>query len=86
MLVNAIDISPLCFHMTFLQLALRGIPALVEHGNTLSGERFARAWTPATTALYLRHGRLFPEAPAATAPERTAEKEPFMPGEQLVLL
>ena len=86
MLVNAIDISPLCFHMTFLQLSLRGMPALVEHGNTLSGERFGRAWTPATTAFYLHHGRLFPEAPAATAPERTADEEPFMPGEQLVLL
>ena len=46
MLVNAIDVSRLCFHMTYLQLSLRGIPALVEHGNTLSGERFARAWTP----------------------------------------
>jgi hypothetical protein len=86
MLVNAIDVSPLCFHMTFLQLTLRGIPALVEHGNTLSGERFARAWTPATTAFYLHHGRLFPEAPATTTPERIADEEPVMPGEQLVLL
>jgi len=86
MLVNAIDVSPLCFHMTFLQLSLRGIPALVEHGNTLSGERFARAWTPATTAFYFHHGRLFPEAPASTTPEHIADEEPFMPGEQLVLL
>lgn len=86
MLVNAIDVSPLCFHMTFLQLTLRGIPALVEHGNTLSDERFARAWTPATTAFWLHHGRLFPEAPAATTPERIADEEPVMPGEQLVLL
>jgi hypothetical protein len=85
MLVNAIDVSPLCFHMTFLQLTLRGIPALVEHGNTLSGERFARAWTPATTAFYLHHGRLFPEAPSATTPDRIADDEPVMPGEQLVL-
>ena len=86
MLVNAIDVSPLCFHMTFLQLSLRGIPALVEHGNTLSGERFARAWTPATTAFWLHHGRLFPEASASTTPERIADEEPVMPGEQLVLL
>lgn len=86
MLVNAIDVSPLCFHMTFLQLSLRGIPALVEHGNTLSGERFARAWTPATTAFWLHHGRLFPEAPASTTQERTADEEPVMLGEQLVLL
>jgi hypothetical protein len=86
MLVNAIDVSPLCFHMTYLQLSLRGIPALVEHGNTLSGERFARAWTPATTAFWLHHGRLFPEAPAMNTPERTADEKPVMPGEQLVLL
>ncbi len=81
MLVNAIDLSPLCFHMTFLQLSLRGIPALVEHGNTLSGERFARAWTPATTAFYLHHGRLFPEATRDSPAEA-----PVMQGEQMVLL
>jgi hypothetical protein len=67
--------------MTFLQLSLRGIPALVEHGNTLSGERFARVWTPATTAFYLHHGRLFPEATHDSPVE-----EPVMQGEQLVLL
>jgi hypothetical protein len=82
MLVHAIDVSPLCFHMTYLQLSLRGIPALVEHGNTLSGERFARAWTIATNDFYLRHGRLFPEP---TAEERAAE-EMLRSGEQLVLL
>jgi hypothetical protein len=53
----------------------------VEHGNTLSGERFARAWTPATTAFYLHHGRLFPEAAHDSPVE-----EPVMQGEQLVLL
>jgi len=81
MLVSAIDLAPLCFHMTFLQLSLRGIPALVEHGNTLSDERFARAWTPATTAFYLHHGRLFPEA-AHSIPD----EEPVMAGEHLILL
>jgi hypothetical protein len=87
MLVNAIDLSPLCFHMTFLQLTLRGIPALVEHGNTLSGERFARAWTPAATAFHLHHGRLFPEVPLPAAHERIADEEPATVfGEQLVLL
>ena len=86
MLVNAIDLSPLCFHMTYLQLTLRGIPALVEHGNTLSGERFARAWTPAATAFYLHHGRLFPEAPSPAAEERITDEESVMLGEQLVLL
>ena len=86
MLVNAIDVSPLCFHMTYLQLTLRGIPALVEHGNTLTGERFARAWTPATTAFYLHHGRLFPESPSPATEERITDEEPVIIGEQLVLL
>jgi hypothetical protein len=86
MLVNAIDLSPLCFHMTFLQLTLRGIPALVEHGNTLSGERFARAWTQAATAFYLHHGRLFPEA-SPSAQHGAGDDQPVtVLGEQLVLL
>jgi hypothetical protein len=46
-----------------------------------SGKRFARAWTPATTAFYLHHGRLFPEAP-----ERIPDEEPVMIGEHLMLL
>jgi hypothetical protein len=58
-----------------------GIPALVEHGKTLSGERFARAWAPATTAFYLHHGCLFPEATHGSL-----VGEPVMQGEQLVLL
>jgi hypothetical protein len=80
MLVNAIDLSPLCFHMTYLQLSLAGIPGLVECGNTLSGERFDRAWTPQTPAFYLHHGRLFPEADTASDEERVSA------GGQLVLL
>jgi hypothetical protein len=39
MLVNAVDISPLCFHMTCLQTTLRRIPALVEMGDTLRHTR-----------------------------------------------
>jgi hypothetical protein len=62
MLVNAVDLSPLCYHMTFLQLSLRGIPALVEHANSLSVERFERAWTPAAVPFYARHRKLFPAA------------------------
>lgn len=81
MLVNAIDLSSLCFHMTYLQLTLRGIPALVECGNTLSGERFDHAWTPAAWAFYQQHGRLFPEAVATDS-----DDEPVVAGEQLVLL
>jgi len=31
--VDAIDISPMCFRMTYLQAALRGIPATIRRGN-----------------------------------------------------
>ena len=27
MLVEAVDLSPLCYHMTYVQLTMRGIPA-----------------------------------------------------------
>jgi len=83
MLVYATDLSPLCFHMTYLQLSIRGIPALVTHGNSLTLETFARAWTWPTVAFYDHHGRLFPDPP----PEPPAEDEPVTVfGEQLVLL
>jgi hypothetical protein len=80
MLVSAVDLSPLCFHMTYIQLALRGIPAFVEHGNTLTLERFAGAWTPAVFRFFERHGRLFP----AALPTGPAEV-PAVPGEQFTL-
>ena len=84
MLVHATDLSALCFHMTYLQLSLRGIPALVTHGNSLTLETFARAWTPPTMAFYDHHGRLFPEPMPETAKH---EDEPVtLFGEQLVLL
>ena len=70
MLVNAVDVSPLCYQMCFLQLTWRGVPALVERANSLSLERFEASWTPATGAFYAEHGRLFPEGqkPAADVP------------------
>jgi hypothetical protein len=86
MLVHATDVSSQCFHMAYLQLSLRGIPALVTHGNSLSLETFSRAWTPPAMVFYDQHGRLFPEAPSPTAEERFPDEEPVMPGEQLVLL
>lgn len=65
MLVHATDVSTLCFHMSYLQLALRGVPAWVAHGDTLSLETFSGAWTPATLPFFAHHGRLFPEPPPA---------------------
>lgn len=44
---TAIDIDPLCVHMAVIQLSVLGLPAVVHHGNTLSGERWDRWCTPA---------------------------------------
>lgn len=50
--VDATDISPMCFRMTYLQAALRGIPATIRRGNTLSLEMFDHAVTPAFFDFY----------------------------------
>jgi hypothetical protein len=78
MLVQATDIASLCYHMTFLQLTMRGIAANVEHGNSLSLETFDHAWTPPTVAFYAHHGKLFPPGHAKAAepaPPRTSPKQ-----------
>ena len=53
--VDATDISPMCFRMTYLQAALRGIPATVRRGNTLSLEMFDHSVTPAFFDFYAIH-------------------------------
>lgn len=45
-LVKAEDLDISCVHMTFAQLGLWGIPAIVKHGNTLTGEIFQTYVTP----------------------------------------
>ena len=45
--------------MTYLQLALRGIPAMVRHGNTLSLEIFESAHTPAFLLFLRQHAEAF---------------------------
>lgn len=62
LIVKAQDISQLCFHMCFLQLTFRAIPALVERANTLSLEVYETAWTPASFIFHSKHGGLFTEA------------------------
>jgi type I restriction-modification system DNA methylase subunit len=57
--VEAIDISPLCFRMSYLQASLRGIPAAIRRGNTLSGEVFETAVTPAFFGFYASHKAAF---------------------------
>jgi len=45
--VTCIDIDLRCVHMTYLQVSLLHIPAIVVHGNALSGEVWDRWYTPA---------------------------------------
>jgi len=52
LLVIATDIDIVCVHMTYLQLSLYGVPAVVIHGNSLTGEEWSRWQTP----LYTLHG------------------------------
>ncbi|MBR8359587.1 N-6 DNA methylase [Burkholderia vietnamiensis] len=44
---TCIDIDPVCVHMAYLQLSLLHIPAIVVHGNTLTGEVWDTWYTPA---------------------------------------
>jgi hypothetical protein len=53
--VDATDISPMCFRMSYLQASLRGIPAVIRRGNTLSLEMFEQAVTPAFFGFYATH-------------------------------
>jgi hypothetical protein len=70
MLAQAIELSPLCYHLCYLQLTWRGIPAAVIHGNTLTLEQFSSAWTPAALLQFLpAHGHLGHATPAAEPPE-----------------
>ena len=52
LVVTAVDIDLKCVHMTYLQLALYGVPAVVIHGNSLTCEEFSRWYTP----VYILHG------------------------------
>ena len=53
--VDGTDLSPMCFRMAYLQASLRGIPATIRRGNTLSREIFDQAVTPAFPGFYATH-------------------------------
>ena len=46
LLVEATDIDIRCVYMTYIQLSLYGVPAIVIHGNVLSCETWSRWYTP----------------------------------------
>lgn len=54
------DIDIKCVHMTYLQLSLCGIPAVVIHSDTLKNEEWSRWYTP----VYILHGWRFRERSA----------------------
>lgn len=50
--VTAQDIDFKCVAMTYLQLSLYGVPAVVIHGNTLTVDEWSRWYTP----IYVLNG------------------------------
>lgn len=57
--VDATDISLTCFRMSYLQASLRGVPATIRRGNTLSLEVFDQAVTPTFIGFYATHHERF---------------------------
>lgn len=52
--IECADVDIRCVHMTYLQLALAGVPAIVKHQNTLSKELWSVWKTPAFLFQYHR--------------------------------
>ena len=52
LLVTATDIDIICVYMTYVQLSLYGVPAVVIHGDTLTLDEWSRWYTP----LHILHG------------------------------
>lgn len=46
LVIQASDLDSQCVHMTYLQLSLYGIPAVIVHGNALSLVEYDRWYTP----------------------------------------
>ena len=63
LVVTAVDIDIKCVHMTYIQLALYGVPAVVIHGNSLTTEEFSRWYTP----LYILNGWVWRQRCGITA-------------------
>ncbi len=57
--IEAIELNRTTYHMLFVQLALRGIPAHVVNGNSLTQEIFEESYTPISKYFVHKHGCLF---------------------------
>lgn len=63
LLVTANDISDVCAYMTYIQLALYGIPAIVYCGNALTGETRFKMETPLYFLQYWKFRKVFIQKP-----------------------
>lgn len=63
MLAHTTDIDKNAFYMSYIQLSLRGVPALVIHGDSLSQKVFEQAWTIHADSFYKHHGHINFTAP-----------------------
>lgn len=52
--IEANDVDLRCVHMTYLQLALAGVPAIVRHQDSLTRDCWSIWYTPAYLFQYLR--------------------------------
>jgi len=70
LVVTAVDIDLKCIHMTYLQLALYGVPAVVIHGDSIAIKEWSRWYTP----VYLLNGWVWRECCGLTT-ARSREDE-----------
>jgi len=85
MSVHVTELSRMTYHMLFIQLSVRGIPAAVFHGNSLSLEVYESAYTPAAIIFAGKHGQLFKEAPKEEEKPVLLNIQPIVNAEQLSL-
>lgn len=60
--VDAVDISPTCVYMTYIQLSLYGIPAIVHCGDTLSLKMNFQMETPFFFMNYWKFRKIFTQS------------------------
>ena len=59
LLVEAIDISDICVYMTYLQLSLYGIPAIIHCGNALTQDYNFSLHTPSFICQYMKFSNFY---------------------------
>lgn len=59
LLATLVDVDQFAFQMAYLQMTLKGIPAICVHGNSLTLEEYEQALTPAAIRMFIRDPTLF---------------------------